>query len=65
VRCASTTQAPASQVDGLDSLKNFVQKRNYWLAAYGDKVHEMGSITDSHDIPRWLAEGNDDISRYK
>lgn len=63
--CCAVLQAPASQVGGLDSLKSFVDKRNYWLDAYGDKAHDMGSITDSHDIPRWLAEGNDDMSRYK
>jgi hypothetical protein len=58
-------QAPKSQVDGLDSMRTFVEERNYWLEALGDKVHVMGSITDSHDIPRWLAEGNDDMSRYR
>lgn len=52
-------------MDGLDSMRTFVEERNYWLEALGDKVHVMGSITDSHDIPRWLAEGNDDMSRYR
>lgn len=46
-------------------MRTFVEERNYWLEALGDKVHVMGSITDSHDIPRWLAEGNDDMSRYR
>lgn len=58
-------QAPKTQVDGLDSMRTFVEERNYWLEALGDKIHAMGSITDSHDIPRWLAEGNDDMSRYR
>ena len=58
-------QAPKSQIEGLDSMRTFVEERNYWLEALGDKVHVMGSITDSHDIPRWLAEGNDDMSRYR
>jgi hypothetical protein len=64
--CArDATQAPALQAGGLDSLKSFAEKRAYWLKVFGDQAHQMGSITDSHDIPRWLAQGNDDVSRYK
>ena len=58
-------QAPKTQQGGLDSMRTFVEERNYWLEVLADKVHVMGSITDSHDIPRWLAEGNDDMSRYR
>lgn len=40
------------------------QQRENHLRLYGSKVHDLGTFVENHDMPRWLAEGYNDHSRY-
>jgi len=45
-------------------MRWLLRERERWLRLTGDKVHDFGMFIENHDMPRWLAQGYDDYSRY-